>query len=213
MTATDAVGNTSTLTRIFEIDTVAPGAPDVVSFARDSSGLRNIGTVATDDIYAFSQIDAAGTTTAVQTIRTEDTIYDETNFRFASTVPDGSYLVINTEDTAGNQSSTLLIVNNTNAPDVDLSRAGLSAFDFTAIDLTFAPDADLSINAQQLRNLTGPDQRLIVKGGTDDHVTLIGGADSGTTQDIDGQTYRLYTLGTGASVLVDDDILTITSVV
>ena len=211
--ATDHVGNTSTISRAFDIDTTAPGAPEVVSFGRDSSGLRDIGTVSTDDTYTFSQIDSAGTTTPVQTTRTEDPNYDETNFRFAATVPDGSYLVINTEDTAGNESSTLLIVNNTNAPDVDLSRAGLAAFDFTAIDLTFAPDADLSISADQLRNLTGPDHQLTVKGDADDHVTLIGGVDSGATQTIDGEVYKLYTLGTGASVLIDDDIATSTSVV
>ena len=213
VTATDVVGNTATISRAFEIDTLAPGAPDVVSFGRDSSGLRNIGTVATDDTYTFSQIDASGTTKSVPTIRTDDMIYDETNFRFPSTVPDGSYLVINTADTAGNESSTLLIVNNTNAPEVDLSRAGLSAFDFTAIDLTFAPDADLSISAEQLQSLTGPDRQLTVKGDTDDAVTLVGGTDTGTTQTIDGEAYRLYTLGTGASVLIDDDILITTSVV
>jgi len=213
MTATDIAGNTSTLTETFLIDTVAPGSPDVESFRRDSSGLRDIGTVSTDDSYSFTRIDASGNVTPVSATRTDDPRYDETNFRFDSTVPDGSYLVINTADLAGNESSTLLIVNNTNAPQVDLSRAGLQDFDFTAIDLTFAPDADLSISEAQLQSLTGPGHQLIIKGGTDDSVTLAGGIDSGTTRTIDGDSYRLYTLGSGASVLIDDDILTTTSVV
>lgn len=212
ITATDHVGNTATISRAFEIDTIAPGAPQVESFGRDQSGLRNIGTEVTTDTYAFSKIDAAGVTTAVPAVRTDDALNNETNFRFASTVPDGSYLVINTEDTAGNQSSTLLIVNNTSAPEVDLSRAGLADFDFTAIDLTFAPDADLSITAQQLASLTGPSGELLIKGDADDQVTLIGGANSGTTQTIDGEIYKIYTLG-GNSVLIDDDILTTISVV
>ena len=211
ITATDLVGNTATVSSAFQIDTIAPGAPEVVSFGRDASGLRDIGTVTTDDVYTFSKIDAAGNTTAVDTTRTDDLTYDETNFRFSSTVPDGSYLVINTEDLAGNESSTLLIVNNTSAPDVDLSRDGLSDFDFTAIDLTFAPDAELTISTEQLQSITGPDQQLVVKGDTDDHVTLIGGTNSGTTQNIDGETYKLYTLGSGTSVLIDDDILTTTT--
>jgi hypothetical protein len=213
MTATDLAGNTSRLTESFVIDTTAPGAPEVVSFRRDNSGLRDIGTEATDDTYTFTRIDTSGNTSTVNVSRTDDPNYDETNFRFANTVPDGSYLVVNTRDVAGNESSTLLIVNNTNAPDVDLSRPGLAAFDFTAIDLTFAPDASLSISESQLRNLTGPDRQLMVKGDSDDTVTLIGGADTNTTRTIGGETYKLYTLGTGASVLIDDDILTNTSVV
>ena len=214
ITATDRAGNIATSTRGFEIDTVAPGSPEVVSFSRDSTGLRAIGTASTDDLFTFNRIDASGNTSTVTATRTEDTVFDETNFRFSRTVPDGSYLVINTEDQAGNESSTLLIVNNTTALEVNLSRAGLSNFDFSAIDLTFAPDAELTINEQQLLALTGPDRSLIILGGEDDSVTLTGATASGATQVVDGETYRLYTLGTGgASVLVDDDIQTFTPLV
>ena len=212
MTATDRAGNVTTLSDSFVADTVAPGSPEVISFSRDSSGLRAIGTETTEDTYTFARIDASGNTTSVAATRTEDTVFNETNFRFASTVPDGSYLVVNTADLAGNESSTLLIVNNTNALDVNLGRGGLAGFDFTAIDLTFAPEANLTITEAQLRNLTGPDQRLIIKGDIDDTVNLVGGTDAHQTRMIDGQTYKLFTLGTsGASVLVDDDMLTSTS--
>ena len=44
-------------------------------------------------------------------------------------------------------------------------------------------------------------------------MTLIGVQDTGSTKLVNGQSYALYTLGTGASVLVDDDILTSTAVV
>ncbi|MGL6208849.1 MAG: Ig-like domain-containing protein, partial [Paracoccaceae bacterium] len=185
-TATDRAGNTATFSETIGIDTTAPGAPEVVSFSRDETGLRGIGAEYADNSYSFTRIDGNGTSSAVNATRTDDTIYNETNFRFAQTVPDGSYLVINTEDAAGNESSTLLIVNNTNAPNVDLSRAGLAAFDFTAIDLTFAPDADLTITEAQLRNLTGPDQQLMIKGAADDSVALAGGVDSGQTRSIEG---------------------------
>ena len=214
VTATDPVGNTATFTEGFVIDTVSPGSPEVVSFSRDASGLRGIGTETTDDIYSFTTVDEDGRIGTLDAVRTENQFFDETNFRFAETVPDGTYLVINTADTAGNESSTLLIVDNTSAPDVDLDRAGLSGFDFSTIDLTFAPEAELSISEDQILALTGADRQLLVKGDADDMVTLVGGVDSGTTTDIDGEVYRLYTLGgSGASVLIDDDITTTTSVI
>jgi hypothetical protein len=207
MTATDRAGNVATLTEAFRVDTVAPGSPEVVSFFRDGNGLRGIGTESTTDTYTFARVDATGSPQTIGAIRSEDTIFNETNFRFTSQVPDGSYLVINTADAAGNNSSTLLIVDNTNATQVALDRPALAGFDFSAIDLSFAPDARMTIDAQTLRGLTGPDATLLVKGGADDTVTLVGGTETGQTRVIDGQRYDVYTLGdTGATVLLDDDI-------
>ena len=214
VSATDLAGNTASFTEAFVIDTTAPGSPEVVSFSRDATGLRGIGTQTSDDALTFTQIDENGHTSTVNAIRSEDTVFHETNFRFGETVPDGSYLVINTQDVSGNESSTLLIVDNTSAPNVDLDRAGLSNFDFSAIDLTFAPEADLTITESQLLSLTGADHQLLIKGGADDTVTLVDGVATGQTSVVDGETYQIYTLGiTGASVLVDDDINTSTSVI
>ncbi len=206
LTATDRAGNVATLTDSFRVDTVAPGSPEVVSFSRDAAGLRAIGTETTTDIYSFHRVDASGTRTEIPATRTEDTVFGETNFRFSASVPDGSYLVVNTADAAGNTSSTLLIVDNTNAANVNLSRPGLANFDFTAIDLTWAPDSQLTITESQLTALTGPDQRLIVKGDADDTVTMTGAVATGQAQMIDGQRYAVYTLGAGGTVLLDDDI-------
>ncbi len=208
--ATDRAGNVAELARDLVVDTVAPDSPDVVSFSRDVSGLRGIGTELTNDAYSFNTINTAGTSSALNAIRSDDTIFDEANFRFASNVPDGSYLVINNADAAGNSASTLLIVNNTSATNVDLGRSGLANFDFKAIDLTFAPDAHLTINEAQLKNLTGPDHQLIIKGDGDDTVTMTGAEDSGNSTIIGGQTYEIYTLGNdGATILLDDDIHTV----
>jgi hypothetical protein len=124
-------------------------------------------------------------------------------------VPDGSYLVIDTRDPAGNASSTLLVVDNRSASLINLSRSGLSTFDLSTVDLSFAPDAQMSITETQLRDITGPDMRLVVKGDADDTVTLTGGVATGATQMIDGQRYAVYTLGTGGTVLLDDDIRTV----
>jgi hypothetical protein len=212
VTATDRAGNVGSIPQDFHYDTTAPGAPEVVSFTRDAAGLRAIGTVMTDDSYSFTQIDESGHQSSVSTRVTVDPIEGETVFRFGETVPDGSYLVINTADTAGNESSTLLIVDNSTAPTVDLDRAGLDGFDFSAIDLTFAPDAEMTITEEQLTALTGADHELVVKGNTGDSVTLVGGEDSGETRIIDGETYNVYSLGDHGSVLLDDDIKITTTI-
>ena len=210
--ATDRAGNVATLTDAFKIDTVAPGAPEVTAVNKSTQGdLRRIYTDETTDSYAFHEIKANGTTATVS--ESHGTTGGETEFVFGRGVPDGSYLVVNTQDAAQNESSTLLIVDNTNTPVVDLNRAGLAAFDLSAIDLTVAPQAQLSITEAQLKAITGPDHSLIIKGGADDTVTLIGGVATTTTKDINGETYKLYMLGTGASVLIDDDITTSLSAV
>lgn len=210
--ATDRAGNVASFTDNFAIDTVAPGAPEVTGVNKSTTGtLRGIYTEESTDSYAFHEVKANGTTATVG--ETHSNSGGETQFDFSRGVPDGSYLVVNTQDAAHNESSTLLIVNNTNAPVVDLNRSGLASFDLSAIDLTVAPEAHLTISESQLRNITGPDHSLIIKGGADDTMSLIGGMDTGTTKLINGQSYSLYTLGTGASVLVDDDISTSTPLV
>ena len=209
VTATDRAGNTSTLTEAFRVDTVSPGSPEVVSFSRDGNGLRGIGTETTDDIYAFARVDTNGAAQPMNVIRSDDPVFGETNFRFTAPVPDGSYLVINTADGAGNNSSTLLIVDNTNAAQVSLGRPGLAGFDLSAIDLSFAPEARMTIDSQTLQALTGPDRTLIVKGGADDSVTLTGATATGESRVIDGDRYTIFTLGdTGGTVLIDDQIRT-----
>jgi large repetitive protein len=203
----------ATLTDSFAYDTVAPGAPDVISFERDfrpaSSGVRGVGVTTSDDDLTFFTVGTSGAATALAA--TESTNVNnpgETNYSFgAARVPDGTYLVINTEDTAGNESSTLFIVNNTSSSTVDLTRAGLQGFDFSTIDLTVAPQASLTITEAQIRSLTGADKTLTISGGADDTVTMTGAVDTGNNATVDGQTYSIYTLGNqGATLLVDDDI-------
>ena len=218
VTATDRAGNVDSYSQPLIIDTVAPGAPDVVKFERTSAGLTRIVTQEASESYDFTRIDANGNTSQINAIRSTDEVTGDQNITFGSRVgnvfsstpvPDGSYLVVDTTDLAGNQSSTLLVVNNTNAPDIDLSRPGLTNFDFSAIDLTFAPDANLTITEAQILSITGADKTLLVKGGADDTVNILGGVKTGT-QDIDGETYNIYTVGSsGATILLDDDIQTV----
>ena len=211
MTATDRAGNVATFTESVIVDTVAPGAPEVLGFSKIGNLVDGIRTEASDDSREFVRIDANGNAVS---IGSEDGPYRGnpaiTEFEFDKTVPDGSYLVVNTEDVSGNSSSTLLIVDNTTSSTVDLGRAGLSQFDLSAIDLTWAPDAQLTISAEQLIEMTGADNRLLVKGDSDDRVTITGPATEAGTEIVDGKSYAVYTLGSnGATLLLDDDIQTV----
>ncbi len=220
VTATDPAGNVATYSQPLNIDTLAPGAPDVESFTRTSVGLTRLETDDALENYDFTRINADGQVSHINAVHSVDGVFGTQNVSFGSynaagafvstPVPDGSYLVVNTTDVAGNESSTLLVVNNTNAPNIDLDRAGLSGFDFSAIDLTFAPDADLSITEAQILNITGADKTIVIKGGEDDHVSIVGGSATGHTQEIDGEIYNIYTVGqSGATVLLDNDITVI----
>ena len=213
MRATDAAGNVATLTDRVTYDTVAPGAPDVISFERDfrpaSSGVRGVGVTTSDDDLTFFKVGATGAASQITATESVDTANPgETGYSFGTNrVPDGTYLVINTQDVAGNQSSTLFIVNNTTSSVVDLSRMGLDGFDFSTINLTVAPQASLTITEAQIRSLTGPDHKITIAGGADDTVTMTGAVDSGADVTIDDNVYSIYTLGSqGTTILLDDDI-------
>ena len=213
MKATDAAGNVATLTEQVEYDTLAPGAPDVISFERDfrssSSGVRGVGVTSSEDDLTFFKVGATGDATEIAATESNDPGNPgETSYSFGSNrVPDGTYLVINTEDPAGNESSTLFIVNNTSSSVVDLSRDGLDGFDFSTINLTVAPQASLTITEAQILSLTGADKTLTIAGGTDDSVTMTGAVDTLRNETIDGNVYSVYTLGSqGATILLDDDI-------
>jgi len=121
---------------------------------------------------------------------------------FGVAIPDGTYLVINNEDAAGNESSSLYLRNTTGEVMVDLSRSGLQTFDFGTIDLS-AADANLTITPQQVLALTGVDKQLTVMGGADDIVNISGVTSVANAPD----GFKLYTLGaSGPSVLIDEDI-------
>ena len=118
-------------------------------------------------------------------------------------MPDGSYLVIRDVDGAGNESSTLYL-RTTVATNVDLSRPALAGFDIATVDLS-STQGRLTITEAQLNAITGADHKLVVRGGADDQVSLVGATATGTHTDADGQHYTVYTLN-GNTVFVDDDI-------
>lgn len=210
VTATDSAGNVSgPHTVSYNVDTVLPGTPVVIETQDVAGAMRGLTTTATNDQYSFHRVDATGAPVALTATETHDSFFNEDAYRFQNgqTVPDGSYLVINTRDLAGNEANTLFIKNTATGVSVDLTRDGLDNFDFTAIDLTRAPDARLTISAQQLEALTGPDQTLVIKGEVTDQVTLQNVTNVQHNQTINGALYDIYTLGdSGARVILEDDV-------
>lgn len=205
VTATDPAGNVASLTDSFGFDTEVPASPDLTDILRNAGAVSGVMAEVDDASVTFHQVAASGAATDLPVASTAPVGGGEL-FLFGGGVADGSYLVIDSTDAAGNSSATLAIVNNTTTVDVDLGRTGLSGFDFGSIDLTFAPQASLTITAAQLQALTGTEQSLMVKGDADDTVRLDDATAAGSRV-IDGHTYDIYTLGSG-TVLVDEDIQT-----
>jgi hypothetical protein len=204
--ATDLAGNVTSFTESVKYDTIAEDAPNVTDILKSTSGTTGLSGVFLDETidssFTFHRVGDDGSETQM-TLRSGSVGSDFARFDGA-TVPEGDYLVINHADAAGNDSATLLVTNNTGTSTVDLGNTAFQDFDFTSLDLTLAP-TNMTISAEDLIAITGPENVLTVKGGADDHITLQGGtlaADQGSAP----EGFTLYTLGDNASVYLDDDI-------
>lgn len=212
VTATDPYGNVATSSQTVAIDTLAPTDPFVTGDLGNNLALNGVVTAYAAGNYEYFAVGAAGPAQALQisfvgntTGRREDAVEVASELAgFSAPVNDGTYLVIRDVDTAGNESSTLYLRSGTEV-NVDLTRTGLQGFDFGTINLVSA-DANITLNTSRVIALTGADKQLTITGTSDDVVNLVGGAQTGATTTANGETYELYTLGSGASVLVDDDI-------
>ena len=212
VTATDRAGNTAHYTETFAVDTVAPADPRITNDAGSDNLISGIATAAAVDDYTYHAVAATGAAVELHptaefnanVIVNGQPVASEWAF-FANPVADGTYLVINDTDAAGNSASTMYL-RSTGETTVDLSREGLQGFDFGTIDLSSA-DANLSLTEAQVLSLTGVDKQLTVVGGADDVVNLAGATLTGTQNG-----FHLYSLGaSGASVLIEDDIVVNTS--
>ena len=202
--ATDAVGNTETITDMLQIDTEAPDGPVIASFTRDGDGIRGISTETSDGELAVAQVSDSGAVTDVAAIQA-DNVFGETEFRFNQNVPDGSDLVVTSTDAAGNTSGTYVAFDDETAGStISLGSPALGNYQIEQVDLQFAEEANLTITEAQLVALSDNSDTLVVHGGSDDTVTIAGASLTGTTS-VDGQTYDVYSLGSG-TVILDDEI-------
>ncbi|WP_299292702.1 Ig-like domain-containing protein [uncultured Tateyamaria sp.] len=210
--ATDSVGNTETLADTLRIDTEAPEGPVIASFTRDGDGIRGISTDQSEGDLAVAQVNGDGSVTEVAATQVDIDVLNETNFQFQTNVPDGSHLVVTSEDAAGNTRGTYVVLDDESAnSSVDLSNPALGNYQIEAVELQFAEEANLTITEAQLVGLSDSTNTLTIHGGSDDTVTIAGANLTGTTN-VDGQTYDVYSLGTEGTVILDDDITVNTAI-
>lgn len=210
--ATDAAGNTQTLTETFSVDTEydAPDVGDVIDTGTSISGFFNEDFVAGDTAHELTAAGAAQELSGTET----DMGNGRTLFEFDNNVPDGSHLVVNRVDAAGNSSGTLVILDDGADASV-LDHAGLSQFNIDELNLAHSDGASLTLTEADINALSGNSDTLIVHsttradGSNDDTLTISGATKTGT-QTINNETYNVYTLGDdGTTVIVDEDINTV----
>jgi len=114
-------------------------------------------------------------------------------------------LVVTSTDDAGNTSSTYLVLDETSTNTVDAGNGNLSGFQIETIDLRFGDQSQLSLTEDQVLALSDNSDQVVVRGGSDDTVTITGATRTGSTT-MDGEQFDIYTLGDDATVVVDDDI-------
>lgn len=205
--ATDVAGNVRTITETVAVDTSIPDSPTIVDYTRNDAGsTRAITLEMSDDTQVISELAADGTISQVTAIETDIVPLNETLFSFNNTVPDGSHLIVTSQDDAGNTSGTFMALDDTSTSIVDISNPALGAFEIETIDLRFAEDSELTITEAQLTALSGNSDTVVVSGGADDTVTITGAINTGNTTIIEGETHDIYTLGDDGILVIDDDI-------
>ncbi|MEW2912344.1 Ig-like domain-containing protein [Leisingera sp. JC11] len=206
ITATDPAGNTATLTETFEVDTEYD-APNVGSVISTGSGVTGFFSDNYEDSDTTHELTSGGAVEDVTGTET-DLGGGSTFFSFDETVPDGSHLVVNRVDDAGNSSGTMIVFED-GADATVLDHAGLSQFNIDELNLVHADNVDLTLTEADINALSGNADTLTVHGGSDDTLTITGATASGT-QTVDGETYDVYTLGDdGTTILVDEDVNTV----
>lgn len=204
--ATDAAGNSESISQIIEIDADVPDAPDVDGYARDHTGYNAVQIEQGEGAQTVYEVDG---TSVTQIAAAEDAVAFGGNnlYELDPAVPEGSHLVVSATDDAGNTSSTFMALNDPASSDIDMTSVnpGLSGLEIEAIDLTLAEDTNLTLSLDQIEAFAEQSDMLAIHGGGDDTVTITGAANTGQSVSENGETYDVYTVG-DHSVLIDDEV-------
>ncbi len=205
LAVTDAAGNTATANATFAVDTeITNPVVQSVTFSDDDVTSLSLSTENQDyEVHALNQ---DGSTAELAT--TEVALGgDESLYVLNPKASDGTHLVIASTDDAGNQSDTLLVLddNVTNAGTLDHAAAG--NFNIEGIELDYASDANLTLTEAQIKDLSDTSDTLTIHGGADDQITVTDATKTNQTVDIEGESYDVYTVGNdGVTLIVDQDI-------
>ena len=213
--ATDAAGNPDSFTDSLTVDTTVPDQPEIVGYFREGGGYRSATVETTDDAISIHQVAASGQVTQMALHASADPFLGETDYHFLNgagaptRIPDGSQLIVTASDAAGNASSTYVVLDETSTSVVNIANPNLQGFQIEAVDLRFGDQSQLTVTEAQVRGLSDVSDTLVVHGGSDDTVTILGAQTRGNV-DVNGESHTVYTLGDSATVIVDDDIHVIT---
>ncbi|MEP3441265.1 MAG: Ig-like domain-containing protein [Sulfitobacter sp.] len=212
VSATDHVGNTALIEDTLSIDTEAPDGPIINSVTDGRDGFRGISieadmdaTGAEADVQTVSQVETDGSISEVAGVQGTNDL-GETTFTFESDVPNGSQLIVNSTDAAGNTSGTYLVLDDeSTTSSVDLSNSALGEFQIESLDLDFAEAASVVIDEASLLALSTDTNTLTIRGSSEDSVIVEDGVAQGT-QTVDGQTFNVFSVGAEGTLLVEQEV-------
>ncbi len=211
----DANDNIDSVTEVMTLDTTVPGAPEIIFRMQGQDDTFGLGLTTEDGVESISSITNAGTVTDLGVTSTTGNGGGSENFTFNNPVPDGTHLIVQAEDAAGNEASTLIIQEDGSTNSFSLSNSGLDGFDIAAIDLSFAENGNLTITEADLLSLSQSTNTLIVhgdaadaNGNPADAITIDASSvqNTGQTETVGGKAYEVYSVGAEGTLLVDPDI-------
>lgn len=212
ITATDPAGNDEVITQDFSIDTDVD-TPDFDGVTIRSGEISDIYLNPTDDDLSLFSLDGSGNATEAGFTEINSAV--EVQLDLDQPLADGTNLVIQGTDDAGNRSSVLVIDQQSVSSDL-LNSVGEHNID--TLDLVFEDNgngANVTLTEEMINNMSSNSDTLVVRGddnvgpgegGTSHTVTLTGGVAAGT-ETVDGETFDVYTIGDGDTrLLVEDDV-------
>ena len=208
ITATDVAGNIATTTESFDVDTEVDN-PSVDSVTFVGADVGRIGTQDVLDSYTVNTLETDGSVGSPDSTISTHPVFG-TEFTFNTPISDGTNLVVSREDAAGNESSTLVVLEDGAGNTTTIDHAGLGSFDIQALNLDYGDTVGLVLTEAQIQSLSGSSDTLTIHGGSDDTLTVTGATSTGQTEQIDGQTYNVYTIGDdGTTLVIEQDITVI----
>jgi hypothetical protein len=210
LSVTDVAGNTATASANFLVDTdITTPIVDSVTFAGNDVTALVVDTDSqTYDVHALN---ADGTSTDLPATEFAKS-NNRTEFEFDTPVQDGTHLVVEAADAAGNRSDTLIVLDDNADTSSTLGHAQIGSFNIEGIDLDYAAGVTLTLTEAQIKALSDTSDTLTIHGGDadpadNDQVTIQGAVKTDQTETIDGQTYDVYTVGDdGVTLVIDQDI-------
>jgi len=212
ITATDPAGNDEIITQDFTIDTDID-TPDFDGVTIRNGEISDIYLNPTDDDLSLYSLDGNGTATEAGFTEINSAV--EVQLDLDQPLADGTNLVIQGTDDAGNRSSVLVIDQQSVSSGL-LNSVGEHNID--TLDLVFEDNgngANVTLTEEMINDMSSNSDTLVVRGddnvgpgegGTSHTVTLTGGVAAGT-ETVDGETFDVYTIGDGDTrLLVEDDV-------